>query len=401
MQRTSSGRAEPEAASGPDAPLVGFGPRVRKSSYFAATERYGAKAYSIYNRMYIPLYYQDPVSEYWALVEDVALWDVACQRQLEITGPDAARFAQLLTPRNLDKCAVGQCKYALLTAEDGGILNDPVLLRLGENHFWLSAADADILLWARGVAAFAGMKVEVTEPDVSPVQVQGPKSVAVMADLFGDWIYELRYFRFRETELDGMPVVVSRTGWSNELGYEIFLRDGRFGMQLWDRITTAGEPYRLKLGAPSAIRRIEAAILSYGADMDATVNPFELGLGKIVDLEMTADFIGKAALARIKAEGVKRRLVGVQINGSQLSGGNQEPWPIEVDWQRVGMVTSCIHSPRLEQNIGLAVVAIEHAESGSTLGVETPGGSRDATVVPLPFVEPPAELRLPQLPRAA
>lgn len=401
MQRTSSGHAEPDFTEGPDAPLIGFGPRVRKSPYFTATERHGATAYSIYNRMYIPLYYQDPVSEYWALVEDVALWDVACERQLEITGPDAARFAQLLTPRNLDKCAVGQCKYVLLTAEDGGILNDPVLLRLSENHFWLSAADADILLWARGVAVFAGMQVEVTEPDVSPVQVQGPKSAAVMAALFGDWIYDLRYFWFRETELDGMPVVVSRTGWSNELGYEIFLRDGRFGMQLWDRIMTAGEPHRLKLGAPSAIRRIEAAILSYGADIDATVNAFELGLGKFVDLDMASDFIGKAALARIKAEGVKRSLVGVRIDGSALSGGNHEPWPIEVDWQRVGMVTSCIHSPRLDQNIGLAMVAIEHAEVGSALGVETPWGSRDATVVPLPFVQPPAELRMPQLPPAA
>ncbi len=369
-------------------PAISFGPRVRKSPFFAATRRHGCKAYTIYNHTYLPVYYESPEADFWRLVRDVTLWDVACQRQVEITGRDAARFAQLLTPRNLSNCAVGQCKYVLITDENGGIVNDPILLRLDEDRFWLSLSDSDVLLWTKGVARHAGLDVALREPDVSPLQIQGPKSADLMRDLFGDWIEDLRYYWCRETELDGIPLVVSRTGWSSERGYEVYLGDGRHGERLWEMIMAAGQPHGIAPGAPSTIRRIEGAMLSYGADMTLAENPFELGLGRLVDLDMEADYIGKAALRRIAAEGVTRRLVGLELGGPAFSAGNEQPWPLHASGTPVGRVTSCVHSPRLEKNIALAIVALAHVEEGSRLQVEAPEGVREATVVPTPFYDP-------------
>jgi aminomethyltransferase len=244
-----------------------FGPYIRKSPYFQATQRYGCQAYDIYNHMYLPGYYDDPITEYRKLTEEVTLWDVSVERQVEITGPDAFVFTNLLTSRDLTQCSVGQCKYVLLTDEQGGLINDPVLLRLGENHFWLSLSDSDVLLWAKGVALNSGLEVSIREPDVSPLQVQGPKSKFVLQALFGDQILKLPYYYLVETELDGIPLVVTRTGWTGEVGYELYLRDSRRGEELWERVMAAGRPYNITPTPPSEIRRIEAGILNYGSDM--------------------------------------------------------------------------------------------------------------------------------------
>ena len=266
-----------------------FGTQVRKSPYFDATVRWGAQGFSVYNHMYIPRDFGNPVQNFWNLVNDAILCDVAVERQVEITGPDAAQFVQLLTPRNLSECAVGQCKYVLITDENGGVLNDPVLLKLADNHFWLSLADSDILMWAKGVAVNSGLDVNLCEPDVSPLQLQGPKSGDIARAIFGDRIDDLKYYWLEEFELNGIPLIISRTGWSSELGYEIYLRDGSRGNELWDHIMKIGEPMGLVPGHTSTIRRIEGGMLSYQADMDCTVNPFELGLGRLVDLEMDSD----------------------------------------------------------------------------------------------------------------
>ncbi len=366
---------------------LGFGTQIRKSPYFDATLRYGAQAFSVYNHMYIPRDFGDPVENYWNLVNAAILCDVAVERQVEITGPDAAEFMQLLTPRNLSECQVGQCKYVMITSEEGGIINDPILLRLGENHFWLSLADSDVLLWAKGVAVHAGMDVTIGEPDVSPLQLQGPKSLDIMKVLFGEEISTLRYFFLRELELDGIPLVVSRTGWSGELGYELYLRDASRGDELWERIMAAGKPFGLCAGHTSTIRRIEAGMLSYHADMDIETNPFELGLDRLVDLDMEADFIGKAALKRIKAEGIRRKQVGLEIAGLPIDGTNTLFWSAKKNDQKVGTVTSAVYSPRLEKNIALAMVSVEAAAEGSELIVYSVSGDRPATVVDIPFID--------------
>jgi aminomethyltransferase len=374
-----------------DMSLVQCGARLRRSPFYEAEQRYGPRGYTVYNHMVFPIRYDDLEAEYWHLLEHVTLWDVAVERQVEITGPDAFRFTQLLTCRDLSTCAVGQGKYVLITAPDGGIVNDPVLLRLGENHFWLALADSDVLLYAKGLAAHAGIDVQVREPDVSPLQIQGPKSKDVVRDLFGESILELRYYWFRETDLDGIPVVVTRTGWTSEVGYEIYLRDGSRGTELWERIMQAGQPYDIRPTGPSDIRRIEGGIFNHGADMTVENNPFEMGLDRLVDLDIEADFMGKEALRRINAEGVTRRVVGIEIAGERI-GFNSEKWPVSSETGGIGSVTSAIYSPRLQKNIGYAWVPIELSGLGTILSVETPLGAAQATVVPMPFVDPAKEI---------
>ncbi|MFQ5938769.1 MAG: glycine cleavage T C-terminal barrel domain-containing protein [Alphaproteobacteria bacterium] len=368
-----------------------FRPRYRKSPFFEATRRAGCKGYGIYNHMYIPDYYTDPVEEYWHLTNGVTLWDVAVERIVEFTGPDASACINMLTPRDLTKCAVGQGKYVLITAEDGGIINDPVLLRLGENQWWLALADSDAGLWARGLAVGSGLNVKVREPEVYPAQVQGPKSKDVMAALFGDAVLNIRYYWTLETDLDGIPVVISRTGWSGEVGYEVYLRDPSRGEDMWNRIMEAGAPHNIRPIAPSQIRRIEAGIFRYGADMTIENNPFEVtGLERMVE-DQAADYIGKEALMRIKAEGVKRKLVGIEISGEAQVGEFPEALRAYQDGKEVGRVTGLVWSPRLEKNIGYVWVPVELSAPGNVLDVATPRGMVQGQTAALPFHDPRKE----------
>ncbi len=372
--------------------LVQRGARLRRSPFFNATQRYGAQAYTVYNHMLFPICFGDLEEEYWHLANHVTLWDVAVERQVEITGPDAFAFTDMLTPRDLSRCAVGQGKYVVITAEDGGIINDPVLLRLGENHFWLALADSDVLLWARGVALRSGLRVKITEPDVSPVQIQGPKAREVVRSLFGESVTNLRYYWFFEAALDGIPVVVTRTGWSGEVGYEIYLRDGSLGDALWERIMEAGRPHEIRPTGPSDIRRIEAGILNWGTDMTLENNVYEVGLQRLVDENKRTGYIGREALQRIKAEGVKRKLAGIEIGGERIEF-NATRWPAKAGGETAGVVTSAIWSPRLRKNIGYAMLPVAHAAPGTLLRVEIPGaGERNATVVALPFMDPGKEI---------
>ena len=370
----------------------GFGTQIRKSPYFDATVRWGAKGFSVYNHMYIPRDFGDPAQNFWNLVNDAILCDVAVERQVEITGPDAVRFVQMMTPRDLSKMAVGQCKYILITNAAGGILNDPILLRLAENHFWISLADSDILLWAQGLAVHSGLDVTIGEPDVSPLQLQGPKSGLIMQALFGDSILDLKYYWLRELELDGIPLIVSRTGWSSELGYELYLRDGAYGDALWERIMAAGMPFGLKPGHTSSIRRIEGGMLSYHADADIHTNPYELGLDRLVNLDMEAEFVGKAALRRIRDAGAARKQVGLIIDCPPLKGPNTTFWAINHGGETVGKVTSAVYSPRLEQNIALAMVNADSALIGTELEVVTHSGPTRARIVEMPFYDPKKSL---------
>jgi aminomethyltransferase len=370
-----------------DMATVQRGARLRRSPFFEATQRYGPRGFTVYNHTLFPTNYDDFESEYWHLLEHVTLWDVAVERNVEVSGPDGARFAQLLTCRDLSTCAVGQGKYVLITAPDGGILNDPVMLRLEDDTFWFALADSDVLFYAKGLAAHAGLDVELREVDAAPLQIQGPRSKDVVRDLLGEEILDLKYYWFTRTEIDGIPVIVTRTGWTSEVGYEMYLLDPARGVDLWERIMEAGRPYEMRPTGPVDIRRIEGGIFNYRADMDWTTNPYELGLGRLVDLDMEADFMGKEALRRIKEEGVSRKMVGIEISGDRLEM-NETAWPVASGGRRVGKVTSAVHSPRLEKNIGFAWVPVELSEVGSTVTVETADGAREASVTSMPFVDP-------------
>ena len=366
----------------------GFGTQIRKSPYFNSTVKWGATGFSVYNHMYIPRDFGNPEQNFWNLINEAILCDVAVERQVEITGPDAYKFVQLLTPRDLSKLAVGQCKYVLITNHEGGILNDPVLLRLAENHFWLSLGDSDILLWAQGVAVNSGLNVKIIEPDASPLQLQGPNSGKIMQKLFGESIIELKYYWFKELELDGIPLIVSRTGWSSELGYELFLRDGSKGDLLWEKIMEAGKNLGLKPGHTSSIRRIEGAMLSYHADADINTNPYEVGLDRLVSLDSDINFIGKDALKKIKENGVKRKQVGLIIDCDPLKGPNTTFWKIKKNNKIVGKVTSAVYSPRLKKNIALAMISIEESKIGNIVDVEVMNKTVKSTIVEKPFYDP-------------
>ena len=366
----------------------GFGTQIRKSPYFESTVKWGATGFSVYNHMYIPRDFGNPEQNFWNLIEKAILCDVAVERQVEITGPDAYKFTQLLTPRDLSKLSIGQCKYVLITNNEGGILNDPVLLRLAKNHFWLSLADSDVLLWAQGVAINSGLNVKITEPDVSPLQLQGPNSGKIMVKLFGERIKDLKYYWLREYNLDEIPLIVSRTGWSSELGYEIYLRDGSKGNELYEKIMVAGKDHGLQPGHTSSIRRIEGGMLSYHADADINTNPFELGLDRLVNLDSEIDFIGKVALKKIKQDGIKRKQIGLELDCEPLKAPNTTFWPVFFNDKKIGKITSAVYSPRLKKNIALAMVDVNKSKIGNKLKVKTNNGEVNCIIVEKPFYDP-------------
>ncbi len=362
-------------------------PRIYKSPFFESTVKYGAGDFVPYNGMWMPYNYGDTLGEYWATINAVTLWDVSVQKIIEISGPDAYKFMSLLTPRDISKLKPGRCRYVILTNADGNILNDPVLLRLAEDRFWLSTADSDVLMWAQGVSVFANMDVNISAPEAYPVQLQGPKSPKVIAALCGEEILDLGYYHCVATEIDGIPVVVSRTGFSAEVGFEIYLMDKTRGDELWELIIKVGEPHGLIVSSPNRIRRIEAGILDYRSDVLVTNNPYEMGMDRLVKLDKEGGFIGQAALQKISAEGVAQKIVGIFIEGAALETHNENRWPITKAGQQIGELTAFVYSPRLERNIGYALLDVAHIEVGTTFALETPEGVRQAEVTTMPFVD--------------
>ncbi len=375
-----------------DMSLVQRGARLRHSPYYEATQSYSPKGFTVYNHMLFPIRFESFEEEFETLLNDVTVWDVAVERCLEISGPDGAKFAQLLTPRDLSKCAVGQAKYVLICDGDGGIINDPVMTRMDQNTFWFALASSDALLFARGLRhAYPDLDVTIREVDAAPMQIQGPKSKDLMHDLLGGMVDEMKYYFWTRAEVKGIPVVVTRTGWTSEVGYEIYLLDPTKGTDLWQAVMEAGKPYGVKPTGPSDIRRIEGAIFNWGADMNYDNNPLEMGLERLIQWELPdSAAISLAALRRIKAEGVKRRIVGVEIDGAPFPALNFVKWDaFRADGgAAVGQVTSAIYSPRLAKNIGFCWVPVDLAAPGSMLRVATEWGDRNATVVPMPFVDP-------------
>ena len=371
-----------------DMSLVQRGARLRRSPFYEAEQRYGPLGYTVYNHMLFPIRFDEFEAEYWHLLNHVTLWDVAVERCLEVSGPDGFKFAQLMTPRDLSSCAVGQAKYVLLCAADGGILNDPVMTRMEENRFWFALASSDALFYAKGLADKMGLRVTIREAESHPLQIQGPKSKEVVTDLFGPAILDLKYYFFREMQVDGIPVIVTRTGWTSEVGYEVYLLDPTKGTALWERIMKAGKPHNIKPTGPSDIRRIEGGIFNWGADMTYENNPFEMGLDRLVDFQMKGECVALDALRKIKEKGVERRIVGVEIDGEPFPALNFTKWPASKGGKLIGKVTSAIYSPRLKKNIGYCWVPTSMAAPGSTVEIASEWGNRTGTVVPMPFVDP-------------
>lgn len=376
-----------------DMSLVQRGARLRRSPFYEAEQRHGPRGYTVYNHMLFPTHYDDFEKEYWHLLNHVTLWDVAVERCLEISGKDGFRLAQMMTPRDLSACAVGQAKYVLICAADGGILNDPVMTRMGENRFWFALASSDALLYAKGLAARSGLDVEIREAEAHPLQIQGPKARDVVRVLFGDEILDLKYYFFREAQVDGIPVIVTRTGWTSEIGYEVYLLDPARGTELWEKILKAGAPYNIRPTGPSDIRRIEGGIFNWGADMTYDNNPLELGLERLVDFEMKGDCVAMEALRRIRDRGVERRIAGVELDGEPFPALNYTKWPAEARGRPAGQVTSAIYSPRLKKNIGYCWLPNALAVAGTKVTVASEWGKRIATVTAMPFVDP--EKRIP------
>lgn len=375
-----------------------FGPWYRRSPFFDATRRAGCSAYDVYNHMLLPAYFDDPEVEYWALLNNVVLWDVAVERTVEVSGPDADRLMDMLTCRDLSKCAVGQGKYMIVTAPDGGIVNDPVLLHVGKDRWWMQLADSDAALYALGVASQAGLDVSVTYPHAYPMQVQGTKAAKVVEKLAGAGIYDLKYYWCDWFDIGGIPVLISRTGWTAVQGFEINLLDPARGDDLWNRVMEAGEEFGIRPTAPIEARRIEAGIMNYNSDMTLHNNPFEImGLEHLVE-EQPQDYIGKEALERIRREGVRRKLVGIELEGDELRAELTWFWPVSKDGRVVGEVTDAVWSPRLERNIGYVWVPVELSEPGTVLDVESEGGRLVGRTAAIPFVD--ARKEVPAAPLA-
>lgn len=365
--------------------------RVRRSPFFEATVAEGVRAFSSYNQMLMPTGFGDSEGEYWQLVNGVSLWDVAVERQVQITGPDAGRLAQILSPRDLSKCAVGQGKYVALCNHAGTIINDPIVLKLDEDRYWLSIADSNILFWSRAIAAERGLDVEIVEPDVSPLAVQGPKAEEVVASIFGGWVRDLKYFWFRETSIEGIPLVVGRSGFSKQGGFELYLMDGSKGTALWNIVREAGRPWDIGPGYPNTIERIESGLLSYGGDTDDATNPFEVRLGKYVDLDVPGDVVGPGgivgmeALRRLHAQGPTRRQLGIILDADAPAETHAAWYGIMAEGRKLGDMTCGVWSYRLMRNIGFALISSDCAP-GERVEVMKDGNRLPATLTELPFV---------------
>lgn len=367
---------------------IHIGPNIRKSPYFDATVAAGVQSFSVYNHMYIPGNFGDPQAEYDRLINGVAMWDVAAQRQVALRGADAGKLAQLLTPRNIAGTKIGQGRYVPICDHQGMLINDPVLLKLAEDHYWLSIADSDLVLWADAIAQERGLDVVVDEPDVSPLAIQGPKASAVTAALFGDWVHDLKFFWFRETDLEGIPVLLARSGWSKQGGYELYLRDASRGGELWDRVQAAGAAYDIGPGAPNDVERLESGLISYGADMrrqTLPASPFEMGFANMVHLQSDHDFIGRKALTILAAKPAPRRRCGVFLDGLPVAG-NPHPLAISLTGKTVGIISEIAYSQRLGRNIGVGMISSQLPQDSAGLTVELTDGSRNLTLTDLPFI---------------
>ncbi|MFV1602715.1 dimethylsulfoniopropionate demethylase [Phaeobacter sp. JH20_24] len=361
--------------------------RIRRTPYTDRVEQAGVRGFSVVNHMLLPKAFQPSVEEdYWHLREHAQIWDVSCQRQVQISGPDAERLVQLMTPRNIVTAKVGDCYYIPIVDHRGGMINDPVMLKIADDCFWLSIADSDVLLYAMGLAIGMELDAEIDEPDVSPLAVQGPKAEALLSTIFGDEICDIGFFKYARFEFEGTSQVIARSGYSRQGGFEIYLNGSSLGPALWDTIWEAGQAFNITPGCPNLIERIEGGLFSFGNEMTRENNPLELGLGKFCKLDGSVNFVGLKALQKIQNDGVSREIRGLKFGGTRVPTCSV-PWPVFAGNKQVGQITSGIWSPRLNANIGLSMIDRGFWDIGQDVRIETPDGeTRTGQIVALPMV---------------
>ncbi|MGR3812918.1 MAG: dimethylsulfoniopropionate demethylase [Cognatishimia activa] len=359
--------------------LISPSRRLRRTPFSEGVEAHGVKAYTVYNRMLLPTVFESPEADYHHLKEHVQVWDVACERQVELRGPDAGKLMQMLTPRDLRGMMPGQCFYVPIVDETGGMLNDPVAVKLSEDRWWISIADSDLLYWVKGIANGWRLDVLVDEPDVSPLGIQGPKSDDLLARVFGDSVRDIKFFRFGWFQFEGRDLAIARSGYSKQGGFEIYVDGTDIGMPLWNALFEAGEDLNVRAGCPNLIERIEGGLLSYGNDMTDDNTPHECGLGKFCNTHTAIGCIGRDALLRVAAEGPVQQIRPISIGGDKVPGCDR-PWPVYANGTKVGQVTSAAWSPDFETNVAIGMMRMTHWDAGTKVEVETTDGMRPAVV---------------------
>lgn len=352
--------------------------RVRGTPFTPGVQAAGVKAYTVYNHMLLPSYFESYEADYRHLKEHVQVWDVSVERQVSVKGPDALKLMRQMSPRDMDKMADDQCYYAPICDHDGGMLNDPVLIKIAEDHYWMSIADGDLLQWALGLAVGQGLDVEVIEPDVSPLAIQGPKADELMARVFGDVVRDIKFFRYKRLAFEDTEFVVARSGWSKQGGFEIYVDGTEYGMPLWNRLFDAGEDLNVRAGCPNLIERIEGGLLSYGSDMRRENTPIEAGLARFCNSPV--DYIGKSVIEAQKTQGPNQILRPIAIDGSGDLPHNAEGWDVYADNKQVGLIASAVWSPDFNTNVSIGMIDRGHWEPGTVLNVDTGAEVRSATV---------------------
>lgn len=353
--------------------------RLRRTPFSAGVEAAGVKGYTVYNRMLLPTTFRSVVEDYHHLKEAVQIWDVSCERQIELRGPDAGRLMQMLTPRDLRGMLAGQCYYVPIVDETGGMLNDPVAVKLSEDRWWISIADSDLLYWVKGIAYGYRLDVLVDEPDVSPLAIQGPRADDLMSEVFGDSVRDIRFFRFGHFDFNGRDLVIARSGYSKQGGFEIYVDGSDIAMPLWNALMEAGQKYDIHAGGPNLIERIEGGLLSYGNDMTMDNTPHECGLGRFCNTHTAIGCIGRDALLRVAKEGPIKQIRAIQIHGDAVPACDRL-WPVMAGSKRVGSVSSAAWSPDYKTNVAIGMVRLTHWDEGTDVQVETPTGRQFATV---------------------
>ncbi|MFL2806466.1 MAG: dimethylsulfoniopropionate demethylase [Paracoccaceae bacterium] len=352
---------------------LNFSRRLRRTPFTSSVEKYGVKGFSVVNHALLPKAFSRSIEEdYWHLRSAVQIWDVGVQRQVEIMGPDASKFVQYMTPRSLEKMKVGNCYYIPLIDENGGMVNDPVLLKHSETHYWLSIADSDVLLWAKGLAVGLKFNVSIKEPDVWPLAIQGPLAKDLLSEVFGDFINDIKFFKFSKIQFEGSTQIIARSGYSKQDGFEIYLQGFDLGERLWELLWEKGEKYNIAPGCPNLIDRIEAGLLSYGNEITLDTSPLEVGMEGFCNSDFSHDFVGKPALRELQEKGVIKKIKGIIFDVPPCPPCTQ-PWTLfNENKMKIGQITSAVFSPRIRKNIGLGLVNKPFWNNDTNVFIEIP-----------------------------